>query len=100
VVCRIAEARKNGKSIIFMFGAHVTKRGLVHLVFSLLNACTEITRIQKLLGHQGISANMIYARVLAPPLKQTIAVLCVKLSYGPICLLRQQFWPLPGRCDT
>jgi hypothetical protein len=77
VVFQVAEARKHGKSFIFMFGAHLNKRGLVPLVFSLLNACMEITRIQKLLGHQGISATMIYARVLAPPSKQTIAVLCV-----------------------
>jgi rfaE bifunctional protein kinase chain/domain len=33
---RIAEARRNGKPFIFMFGAHVIKRGLAPLVIDLL----------------------------------------------------------------
>jgi phosphoheptose isomerase len=37
VSSRIAEARKNGKPFIFMFGAHVVKRGLAPLVIELLN---------------------------------------------------------------
>ena len=36
VSARIAEARKNGKPFIFMFGAHVIKRGLAPLVIDLL----------------------------------------------------------------
>jgi phosphoheptose isomerase len=37
VSSRIVEARKNGKPFIFMFGAHVIKRGLAPLVIDLLN---------------------------------------------------------------
>ena len=36
VSTRIVEARKNGKPLIFMFGAHVIKRGLAPLVIDLL----------------------------------------------------------------
>lgn len=34
---RIAEARKHGKPVIFMFGGHIIKRGLAPLVIDLLN---------------------------------------------------------------
>ncbi len=37
VSTRIANARKNGKPVIFMFGGHVIKRGLAPLVIDLLN---------------------------------------------------------------
>ena len=37
ISARIVEARKNGKPLIFMFGAHVIKRGLAPLVIDLLN---------------------------------------------------------------
>jgi phosphoheptose isomerase len=37
VSLRIAEARKKGKPVIFMFGGHVIKRGLAPLVVDLLN---------------------------------------------------------------
>ncbi len=36
VSARIAQARKNGKAFIFMFGAHVIKRGLAPLLIDLL----------------------------------------------------------------
>jgi len=44
VSSRIAEARKNGKPLIFMFGGHVIKRGLAPLVIDLLN-CGVITHL-------------------------------------------------------
>ncbi len=37
VSLRIAEARKNGKPVIFMFGGHIIKRGLAPLVIDLMN---------------------------------------------------------------
>jgi hypothetical protein len=44
--------------------AHVTPHRLRHtLATQLLNAGMDITRIQKLLGHEHISTTMIYARV-------------------------------------
>jgi len=47
--------------------ADLTPHRLRHtLATRLLNAGMEITRIQKLLGHQEISTTMIYARVLDP----------------------------------
>ena len=36
VSSRIAQARKNGRPFIFMFGAHVIKRGLAPLLIDLL----------------------------------------------------------------
>ena len=36
ISARISEARKNGKPLIFMFGAHIIKRGLAPLVIDLL----------------------------------------------------------------
>ena len=37
VALRIVNARKNGKPVLFMFGAHVIKRGLAPIVIDLIN---------------------------------------------------------------
>jgi site-specific recombinase XerD len=66
----------------------------------LLNAGLEITRIQKLLGHQHLTTTMIYARVLDPTLEadyrlamQQIERRTMPLSTTPLAAAN---WPRPS----
>jgi site-specific recombinase XerD len=85
--------------------AHLTAHRLRHtLATRLLNAGMDITRIQKLLGHQQVSTTMIYARVQDATVEadyrqamRTIEIQQPPLSNTPIPI---DDWPTSAAVET
>jgi site-specific recombinase XerD len=64
------------------------------LATRLLNTGMDITRIQKLLGHDHLNTTMIYARVLDRTLQTDYQQAMVKIEAQLV-----SNWPIPGTAD-